>query len=57
MVKPFQVTVLSSTIKEHVLERIHMNVMNVVKPLQVTVISTDMKEHILERNLLNISMN
>jgi KRAB domain-containing zinc finger protein len=45
VVKPFQVTVVSNFIKEHILERNLMNVVNVVKPLQVTAISKDIKKH------------
>ncbi|GAB1298383.1 Zinc finger protein 997 [Apodemus speciosus] len=46
--------VISNIIKDHILERNFMNVINVVKPLQVTVVSNIIKEHILERNLMNV---
>ncbi|XP_051014177.1 zinc finger protein 844-like, partial [Acomys russatus] len=41
-------------IKEHILERNLMNVMNVVKPLHYTVILKYIKEYILERNPANV---
>ncbi|GAB1303434.1 hypothetical protein APTSU1_001868500 [Apodemus speciosus] len=54
MIKPFYFKVISKDIKEHILERNLMNVINVVKPFQITVISKDIKEHILERILINM---
>jgi hypothetical protein len=40
--------------KEHILERNPMNVINVVKPFYIPAIFECMKEHILERNLTNV---
>jgi hypothetical protein len=51
VVKPFSVTVVSDIIKEPILERNLMNVINVVKPLLHPVISNVIKEPILESNL------
>ena len=39
------VRLISKDIKEHILDRNLMNVINVVKPLQLTVIYNDIKEH------------
>uniref|UniRef100_UPI00402B5619 zinc finger protein 878-like isoform X2 n=1 Tax=Arvicanthis niloticus TaxID=61156 RepID=UPI00402B5619 len=41
--------------KEVILERNHMNVINVVKPFHVAVVSNIIKPHILERNFMNVT--
>ena len=46
------VRLISKDIKEHILDRNLMNVINVVKHLKVTVIYNNIKEHIEERNLV-----
>ena len=51
VVKPLQDLVISTVIKEPILERNLMNVINVVKPLLHPVISNVIKEPILESNL------
>jgi KRAB domain-containing zinc finger protein len=40
--------------KEYILERNPMNVINVIKPLHITVVFKTIKEHILERNPMNV---
>ena len=51
--KAFHFPVISNIIKEDILERSLMNVINVLKPLQITLSSKAIKQHILERNLKN----
>jgi KRAB domain-containing zinc finger protein len=53
--KPLHIIVISKYIKEHILERIPMNVINVARPLHMKIISKYIKEYILERNPMNVS--
>ena len=50
VVKPFQTTVISEHIEEHILERNPTNVINVVKPFRAIGILKSIKEDMLETN-------
>lgn len=52
--KPFHKTFIFKFMKQHILEKTSMKVINVVKPLHIVVFFTDMKEHIPVRDPMNV---
>ena len=54
MVKPLHIAVIFIDMKEVILERNCMNVMNVVKPLHIILVFIITKNVILERILTNV---